>query len=489
MRLAVALFSGGVVLLSGQTSGAAFTPIRINAGGPAYTDSHGTAWSADAGFGSGSTYGTVNPIANTADPSLYQTSRWGVFTYQFAVPNGDYSVNLKFAELYFTAPGYRSFNVAINGAPVLTDFDIVAQAGGGRVALDKSFPVTVANGQIAIAFTAGAENWPNVNGVEIVASSSPTPAPSPTPTVPSGFTPVRVNAGGQSYTDPNGTVWAADNGSTGGNLYPVIAPIAGTAAQPLYQASRWGVFDYVFAVPNGSYLVNLKFAELQMSYPGTRQFNVAINGVTAVSNFDIFAQAGGALRALDKSFPVTVTNGKMDIAFTAGAAGWPTVNGVEIVAAQPLVRVNAGGGGYTDPTGAYWTADSGYNGGNSYAVGYPVSGTAAQALYQTSRWGVFGYAFSVPNGPYMVSLLFAEPFANRRGARIFNVSINGAPALTNFDIYAAAGFMSALRESFPVNVTNGQVQIAFTAGAENWPTVNGIHEIKHCAGQRVHVYR
>ena len=72
------------------------------------------------------------------------------FQYQFAVANGTYAVNLKFAENYATAAGQRSFNVIINGQTVLTNFDIFAAAGGGFKALDRGFSASVTNGQMII---------------------------------------------------------------------------------------------------------------------------------------------------------------------------------------------------------------------------------------------------------------------------------------------------------------------------------------------------
>jgi hypothetical protein len=84
------------------------------------------------------------------------------------VANGSYSVTLKFAELYFSTPGRRQFNVSINGSPVLTNFDIVAQAGGPLKAIDQSFPVSVTNGQIAIQFTPGLGDQPQVNAIQVV---------------------------------------------------------------------------------------------------------------------------------------------------------------------------------------------------------------------------------------------------------------------------------------------------------------------------------
>src|SRR5262249_16054152 len=107
-----------------------FTPIRVNAGGSAYTDSMGRAWSADAGTIVVSSYATTHAITGTTDPTLYQSERHGTsFQYQYAVPNGVYTVNLKFAEIWWTAPGQRVFNVAINNTAVLSNFDMVAQGG------------------------------------------------------------------------------------------------------------------------------------------------------------------------------------------------------------------------------------------------------------------------------------------------------------------------------------------------------------------------
>ena len=80
------------------------------------------------------------------------------FNYSFNVPNGTYSVTLKFAEIYWTEAGKRIFNVAINGAPVLQNFDIFSQAHGANIALDETFPVTVTNGQILIGFTTVTDN-------------------------------------------------------------------------------------------------------------------------------------------------------------------------------------------------------------------------------------------------------------------------------------------------------------------------------------------
>jgi hypothetical protein len=311
-----------------------FTPVRVNAGGMTYTDLSGNTWAWDYDYIGGNTAGINGTIAGTTATAIYQSCRWGNFAYQFPVPNGSYTVNLKFAEIYFTTAGSRVFNVSINGTPVLTNFDIVAQAGGAFQALDKAFPVTVTNGQISIQFTPGVADQPLVNAIEIVAagsSTTPPPAPSSPPPATTAAAVFRVDAGGAPYTDSNGNFWNGDFGFVGGNSAGTGAVVAGTTASPLYQTCRWGTFSYPVSVANGNYLVNLKFAETYFTTAGSRMFNVSINGTQVLTNFDIVAQAGGTLKALDKSFPVTVTNGQINIQFTPGAADQPLVNAIEIL--------------------------------------------------------------------------------------------------------------------------------------------------------------
>jgi hypothetical protein len=139
----------------------------VRAGGTAYTDTLGQAWSADTGFSGGNVASTTKTITNTTDPALYQTERYGSFNYQFNVPNGNYNVVLKFAEIYWTAAGQRTFNVSINGTQVLTNFDIFAAAGGALKAIDKTFPIAVTNNQLNIVFTPGSADLPKVSAIQI----------------------------------------------------------------------------------------------------------------------------------------------------------------------------------------------------------------------------------------------------------------------------------------------------------------------------------
>lgn len=305
-----------------------FTPIRVNAGGGAVTDSNGNIWSADTGFTAGLPYSTSLPIANTTNPAVYQTERWSSSTlqYNFTVPNGTYTVNLKFAEIYFLTAGQRVFNIQINGTTVQTSFDPLAAAGGPNRAIDESYTVGVTNGQISISLVPVISN-PKISAIEILAASTASTTPPP-----STFSGIRVNAGGSGYTDSTGNVWSADTGFTGGFSYAVSSAIANTTTPVLYQTERWSstTLTYNFTVPNAAYNVKLKFAEIYFLNAGQRVFNIQINGTTVETNFDPAAAAGGSNTAVDRIYPVSVTNGQISISLVPVVSN-PKISAIEIL--------------------------------------------------------------------------------------------------------------------------------------------------------------
>jgi hypothetical protein len=75
-------------------------------------------------------------------------------SYRFDVPDGQYRVDLSFAELVERRVGARIFNVRIEGEPVIPYLDVVSEAGGRYVALDRSFVVQVSDGRLDIDFGA-----------------------------------------------------------------------------------------------------------------------------------------------------------------------------------------------------------------------------------------------------------------------------------------------------------------------------------------------
>jgi|GEM_PF-619615 len=184
-------------------------------------------------------------------------------------------------------------------------------------------------------------------GAGVTFKWSGTPAP-PTPTT------LRIEAGGTtSYTDTAGNLWIADTYSTGGGgstNYGNIA-IANTNDDRIYQTERWGSTGYAVPVTNGSYTVNLHFAEnfTGITGPGQRVFNINVEG-QALNNFDIYAQAGGKGIALIKTFNVTVTDGQLTITLSPIVEN-TAIDGIEIVPA-------AGGTPTNTPTKTHTPANT-----------------------------------------------------------------------------------------------------------------------------------
>ncbi|MGD0942347.1 MAG: malectin domain-containing carbohydrate-binding protein, partial [Terracidiphilus sp.] len=277
--------------------------VSINAGGAAVSNSGGgdNSFVADEDYSGGTTYSVTNTItipasiATTAAPSaVYQTAREGATTYTIPglTAGTSYTVRLHFAELYFSAAGDREFNVAINGTTVLTNFDIYKTAGAAYTAVVENFTATAnSSGDIVIAFTNGAVNQPEFEGIEVLGSAT------------SGTSTVSINAGGAAVSNSGGgdNSFVADEDYTGGTTYAVTnaitipASISSTAApMAVYQSARQGTVTYTIAglTAGSSHTVRLHFAELYFSAAGDRVFDVAINGTAVLTNFDIYKTAG-----------------------------------------------------------------------------------------------------------------------------------------------------------------------------------------------------
>jgi hypothetical protein len=101
----------------------------------------------------------------------------------------------------------------------------------------------------------------------------------------------------------------------------------------VYQTQRDGTFTYTIPgmVANSQHTVLLHFAEIYFTAAASREFNVAINGTNVLTNFDVYAAAGGEYIAVVKSFTATAnSSGQIVVAFTSGAVNQPSVAGLEI---------------------------------------------------------------------------------------------------------------------------------------------------------------
>lgn len=166
-------------------------PIRINVGGDEFTDSQGQVWSADKYFNGGQTYTTTADISQTTDDPIFQSERFQKnLAYAIPVENGDYTVNLNFAENYFDAAGQRVFDVSAEGNLKLDNFDIYSATGGKNQQVKESFQVNVTDGVLNLDLNASV-NYAKLSGIKILKDGStqvPTnPDPLPKPIEGSGW--------------------------------------------------------------------------------------------------------------------------------------------------------------------------------------------------------------------------------------------------------------------------------------------------------------
>ncbi len=161
--------TGGILNPAAAVARATTDGLRLDAGGSA-----AGGFSSDAYFRGGKTYSVSRPIdvSAVADPAaqrVYQTERYGEFSYEIPnlLPDTPYLVRLDFAEIYFNGAGRRLFNVRINGAPVLTSFDVFAAAGAMDRAVVREFEChSDASGRIVIEFTSLRDNA-KVSGITV----------------------------------------------------------------------------------------------------------------------------------------------------------------------------------------------------------------------------------------------------------------------------------------------------------------------------------
>jgi hypothetical protein len=140
--------------------------LMIDAGGNGYNDNKGNVWAGDRGFTGGTTATSGFAVGNTSDDPLYQSRRFGSFGYSLDVPNGDYVLKLYFADPVFITSGKRKFDVLLEGATVLNDFDLAAN-GGGRAAIVKTFNVKIQDGKLSLFFEGVVDNA-IVSAIELI---------------------------------------------------------------------------------------------------------------------------------------------------------------------------------------------------------------------------------------------------------------------------------------------------------------------------------
>ncbi len=156
--------------------------LRINTGGTEI-DYNGETFITDTYFNTGNTLDRPQ----TGLPEPYQSFRYSPsqqMSYNIPIPDGEYTVNLYFAELWFGATGggsggvgSRVFDVNIEGVLAEDNLDIFAEVGADAM-LMKTHTVTVTGGVLNIDFDSsnavGGERHPVINAIEVLSINNQT---------------------------------------------------------------------------------------------------------------------------------------------------------------------------------------------------------------------------------------------------------------------------------------------------------------------------
>ena len=395
--------------------------IRANVGGRKYIDSRGNVWLSDRpyhpgawGHVRGHLYNVSDNILNTEDDKLYQTELFWLDDYKFDLPNGNYTVILYFAELYYNYAGGRVFDVYIENKLVLSQFDIFSTAGF-QTATSRFFSgIQVTDGQLDVHFK-HIKAHAKLSAIEVIRENVDHPLLAISSSQldfgrdKTSLSLKIINYGKSRLTwvekEDVKKDWIV-------SIYPESGSLAeGESAIVNVKINRTGLADGVYT---GSLLIN--------SNGGIRKINLSV-----------FV---GKIKA--------------------------------------LYRVNAGGDeNYIDNNGNIWEKDKlfssgswGYIGGHSYSTSRNIDNTDNDILYQSEHWGMSAYRFSVPNGTYYVALHFAEIYYHAIHKRIFNVKIEGANVISDYDIYAEVGNYKATTKMFKTVVKDNIIDIVFSANID-----------------------
>jgi hypothetical protein len=316
--------------------------VRILAGsGRSFVDHAGKLWNADAGFEGGmAVKSAVQSIARTQNPDFYRTSREGSFRYNIPLKQGIYELRLHFAETEFDpelpaggGEGSRILTVRANGKPLLTRFDIVADAGASRTADIKVFPgiQPAQDGLLHLEFVGEEGKQATLSAIEVL------------PGYGDHIRPIRVLARQTPYYSNDSHWWSPDNYFLGGQLANYATPVSGTDDPELYETERWGNFSYAIPVSPGKYTVLLHFAARHGNWnqspsstgdgrPAVAHiFNLFCNGNALLKNFDLASEARQS-DVVTRKFTGLQPNaqGKLLLSFIP-VDGYASVTGIEVI--------------------------------------------------------------------------------------------------------------------------------------------------------------
>ncbi|MFC4871696.1 malectin domain-containing carbohydrate-binding protein [Negadavirga shengliensis] len=168
-----------------------------------------------------------------------------------------------------------------------------------------------------------------------------------------------------------------------------------------------------------------------------------------------------------------------------------------------LMRINAGGVNLTDSmgnpdwlandiTGAFssdqYRVNSGLNSGHPFdpknrhsSIPSYISDEMYIAIFGRERYNnqdIMEFSIPLPDGDYLVNLYMGNGFEGTSSLvqRVFDVSIESQVVDSNIDLVARYGHRVGAMQQYPINVSDGELNISFIRNIQN-PLINGIEII------------
>ena len=442
---------------------------------------------------------------STPDIGLYQTQYYnlGDTVYRFVVPNGTYRIDYYVAQgdcaSGTIAPDQYREHLESQGQIILHDYRPLAQTFGNcYTPIHTAIPAIVSDNDLYFALrriTDHTQKGPAP--VTILSAFSITPVnEKPHLTIdPSNFAPLTMSQSVQLYAVgwfmPGKVQWHLLSGQgsiTDSGLYQAPAsPTKGTATI-LATSSVDSSQTAKVTIPLSFGDVSIAPAQFLLNRSGTQQFTAKIGSQpyanvawSLTPNIGSISGTGkySAPDDMGKDAAVQISAKSLDDPSKIATAA------LTIKAAPDPIRINCGDNGeVVDAQGHVWGPDYAFTTPSiAYSQDVAIAGAPPelQRLYQSARYSGydnhnFAYEFPLPDGPYRLTLKFADYGNNQRGHFLFDVKVNGSKVLSHFDPVVAAGSRQAIDKTFAVQVTGKILHIDFIGGA-NYSIINGIEII------------
>lgn len=155
-------------------------PVRLLARQTPYYSNDSLWWSPDNYFEGGQLAAYTTPVTGTDDQELYDSERWGNFSYAIPVAPGHYNLSLHFAVRHGEWPPSNAggtsgsagaahvFDVYCNGKALLEDFDLARESGKSDILVRRFTSLEPnAQGKLILNFVP-IRGYATITGIEVV---------------------------------------------------------------------------------------------------------------------------------------------------------------------------------------------------------------------------------------------------------------------------------------------------------------------------------